>query len=339
MTALLVCLVAVFLLGLPATCTQKSTKPAEPAAIVRYIVRNVLSTAGVKSPEQIESVIIWYPTRCTYKITRKDSPALVNKIYESLQPMRPAEHAADYIFNGSMTFILAGGKAFSLKFYYEPMIVPQTVFVSPRYHAPKLLEMLKEIQKNATAAELDARVGQFEVDSFEVKHPRGDYGPILPASAKEGQVLIPKAKALVDWLDLRNARANTIPDIDSAMAKFGGLSLFLKTPTRLTIEVWDEATAPKTEPDPIGTNIRFDTFLCDKIVVLDYGNYIPPLLALRNMNRPYNYYLCPRLTRRAQEKYGVEKLGFPGHPISDTEYYTPPEQLYKSLQEYIGELQ
>lgn len=336
---LLACLWAVLWFALPASCASTNSKPAEPAAIVKYIVQNVLSAVGVKSPDQIESVIVQFSTQCTYKITRKDSPALVSKLYASLQPMRPAHGAQDTGCNGSMTFVLADGKALSMGFYYEPKTVPQTVYVCPSYAAPTLLETLGEIKTNAKAAELDARVGEFDAEALDVYYQRGGINkPWLPASSLEGQALVARARALVDWLDLRNARAVTVPDIYSARAKFGALTLYLKAPVRFTIQVLDEGTAPRPEPDPFGSNTRFDTFLCDRVVVLDYGNYMPPLLALRNMRTPNDYYLCPSLTRRAQEKYGVEKFGFPGHPTSDADYYTPPDQLYKSLQEYIAGL-
>jgi len=255
--------------------------------------------------------------------------------------MRP-EAAMEFGWTGTITCVLANGKAAWVAFCDPPSDAPPEAVAYQRYVNPRLLEPLKEIKMKAKAAELDARVGEFDVDAVNVHQRGGVSRPRLPASSPEGQVLVAKAKALVDWLDLRNARAVTTPveDVSGAMGKFGHLTLYLRTPVKLTIEVWEGGTVPgEFGAAPIGTNIRFDTFLCSQIVVFDYGNYIPPLLAFQNMEQPKTYYLCPWLTRRAQEKYGIEKLGFPGHPVSDTAYYTPPEQLYKSLQEYIGKLQ
>lgn len=324
------------LLGQTTSAKVSNTKSAKAPASADGGTLRLLSTAGVKSADQVAAVVVMYPNRCTYKITPKDFPDLVKRIYDSLQSVYrvPDRMPSDW---ASLTLVLAGGKGVWFVPAEEPPDSPSTVFLSGGYVAPELLKPIQEIRANAKASVLDAKIGDFEVNSLEVRTARSDFTPRVPVTSKEGRAIIAKARDIVDCLDTRNAWARAqhwtgYGDIASAEAKFGCVTMHLKYLIPITLNVLDEAKAPGGDPDPIGRNVSFATFRCGTIEVLDYGNFLPPVVALHDSDGP-GYYVCPQLTRRKQEKHGVEKLGFPGRPISDTEYYKSPETLYKELQE------
>lgn len=297
---------------------------------------DILSVAGVKSPKSIQAAIIMYPSRATYKITRQSAPALLDQISSALQSAyRVPAYRPGWL--GSITLVMSDGRAVWFSFSDEPLNTARTVFIMGRYTAPGLLKPLEEIKNSVQAATMDWQVGEFAVDSLEVRPPRSSSVHRVAATSKEGAVLVAKAKDIVDLLDVRSARARSVSsrDIGSAEAKFGCLTLYLSAPQKLCLEVWDDMRAPRTDPDPAGHNVSSITFRCDRIRVLDYGNYLPPLVAFKDMGAPDTYYLCSSLTRREQEKYLVANLGYPGHPTSDREYYKNPAVLYNELQELI----
>ncbi len=154
--------------------------------------------------------------------------------------------------------------------------------------------------------------------------------------SKEGQALIAKCKDIIDCLDPRVAWAVEVGSghVGSAEAKFGCVCLVLPYGKWLTVtlEVYDESKSPLRDPSPIAYDMSFKTFTCNAIWVMDYGNEVPPVVVFNDANGG-DCYVCPYLTRREGERYGVETYGFPGHPASDLEYCKSPADLYKELQE------
>ena len=212
-----------------------------------------------------------------------------------------------------LTLNLKNGNPSGFHFVKMCMSHPDGVHIRT-HEAPYLLPVLQQVKRNEKAAQLDARVDEFEIDHVEARTrtARDTHGYRFLRTREK--FLVEKAKSIIDCLDMRNTQARVVRDgdISRASAKFGIVEFFLKAPIDLDIEAWDEASEPSGLRSVPGYNVSFRKFECDKIAILDYGNYAPPLVALGEKFPSPAYYLCPHLTRREQEKYGVEKLGFLG---------------------------
>ena len=305
-----------------------------PGTVPGYVATVMREQAGIRQASDIESAVMTFLPRGTYKLTYEANPAFIVRLYDALRSSYYVGSPPEML-GSRLVLNLNDGKSVWLQFDELPWEDPQLVYIAPAYAARKLLPLFQETRTNARAATLDARIGDFEVRRMEVRTPHASYWARVPPSSDEGKALIEKSRQIVDWVDLRNTAAHRpLPgEIGGAQAKFGVVMLYLKTPIQVEVMVRDKATAPPGFPNPFAHSVSFPRFQCDVVKVLDYGNYVPPLVALRDKDKPAVYYLCTWLIRRQQEKYGVEKYGFPGHPITDTEYYKSPKILYKELQE------
>jgi len=293
------------------------------------------SRAAIRSVQDIESVIVTCDGGMAYRLRRGQDASLLSRLYGALASARLVGRSLPTVVNDRMVLNLRSGKTVWLQ-YGVPREAPAAALISGSYVAPRLPAVLDDLAKNSGAALLDSRIGGLEVDWLDVR-PKGAIASARVApDSPQGAALLDKARSIIDWVDPRTANAACVKaaDIGSAAAKFGQVTLFLrgKAPS-FDLVVWDDAREPRFSlGEPLGTNVCARRITCDAIVVADYGNYSPPLVALRDMSRPNDYYLCRSLTRRSAERYGVEHLGLPGHPISDEGYYKRPSELYKELQ-------
>ena len=299
--------------------------------------RTILDIAGIKTASDIESAVFDFGD-VAYTLTSKREPELLKRFYDRLlctREDRPdACPVAAYV---NVIITRSDGRLVEMVFGRRAVEGhPDKIPLAEGYWVPDMAEVFDDIRKDAKAAALDFQSPSFEVANLEVRVP--DLGTRdVPPPSPEGKAVIAKAQAIIDWLDLRTARAQEISEREfiPAKRKFTTVTLTTKTPVRFEALVIDSTKPPIYEAWPIGRNLKTVHFDCDTLIVMDYGNYTPPVVVAMDQYHTYYLFRDPYtdLRRRNEERILVEKLGFPGHPITDKEYYKSPQVLYKELQE------
>ncbi len=137
-------------------------------------------------------------------MTAQDSPALIKRIYQGLESARVGNVMWRPRWRGPMLLTLSDGRTMRLDYCSDPRAGEHWAYIADKYLSDDLWEPLQELEKDAKAASLDSRIGDFSVNLLEIKLRHSDpHWP--PVDSKEGQALIAKCKDIIDCLDPRVA--------------------------------------------------------------------------------------------------------------------------------------
>ncbi|MBI2843710.1 MAG: hypothetical protein HYX78_09950 [Armatimonadetes bacterium] len=293
----------------------------------------VLKGAGINQPSDIESAVVAFGIQGTYKITWKDDPDLISGVYEGLRVMEGYPEAKRPLLTSLLVLYLNANHGLRIRFMEWPPHAPRGVAIWQIYGSGDLLSVFQKIKRNARAATRDGRVPAVEPASLEVQVHKGERVAISLTS-EEGRVLQDKAVALLDWIDPRIMNYKTIKpeEFEELGHKYGIVYLKLAKPVSMVVDTTTDRGSLWPE---FRTDVSYGTVTFDAFAVLDTGNVRIPQLALHDKQSSSYYLTQGYLYRRTLEHYGVEILGFPGHPLTDTEYYKKPEILYAEMEELV----
>ncbi|MEN6357827.1 MAG: hypothetical protein ABFD83_12175 [Armatimonadota bacterium] len=255
----------------------------------------ILNRAGITSLDGIDSVII---SSCDgiYKLTPKSNPQSMKRLYSLLSGIREDRPDAGPVGRyATLTINLASSKVVWMLFGRKPVDDRHDIItMAGGYLVPGMVEFLDDLKHDAVAAKLDSQIPQFKVKKLSLRLSHMD-SVIVPESSSAGCAVIAKAQSILYSLDIRSVWAEEVKSSDIAIAqgKFGCVTLESSELFRLDITVIDSAKLFITQTgyytDPIGWNLARKQFGCESFLVMDYGNYKPPIVVLRD--RADNCYL------------------------------------------------
>lgn len=321
-------ILAVFLWFATGACASDST--------VSQAVRRCATPAdvGIASASDIESAVIRFHSGETYQLTIAQQPELVEQLYKALLSLGAMDVSGMPGDDDLLILNSKDGTTATLCFCADNPAPREIVYyVNNTYHSPLLDSFLNSVRRNSVAASLRAGI-PVKLGSLKIAVPSKPLVRV-DTNSRQGKAIVTKAKSIIDCLDIRGAVPAVVGgDFEAATRKFGAVLLELDTAIRL--DVYTSVTSPQsTCQGGYCLGLQHNECWCDSIVVMDYGNYAPPVVLLRGRDHPDYYFTADRLTRRAQEMKGVVEYGLPGHPVSDKDYYKTAEQLYKDLQRLV----
>ena len=298
-------------------------------------VKHYMNAIGIMHPSDIKSVQISFSSGLNYDLSYPNDSAQITCLYEAL--LQSGRLGSGY--PGAENLIILNTKDDKTYFLIFSLIndfATSEYYISGTSEHPPLLDScINSILYNSNAAYRNSRLGPLAIRSISVYMPNkkmidAQYG------SKQYIKLRSKALAILDCLDIRSIvyKEQDQDEIDRAEKKFGRITIELYNPTDIDLYKIDFPTNLPARDNPDIENYGFGDTLkhihvkCLSIMIGEYGNYNTPSVILHTSD---GYYLFDKLTRKEQEKYGVEKCKLPGHPIKDRTYYKSPKELYNEL--------
>lgn len=314
---------------LPCASSARAAK-GEPALVKEVDGAAVLRSAGVTCAADIESVVIPFIDANAYKIARRNDREWVQRLYESLDRLALMEWPWMMAGCGRLILNTKSGKTLSTIFSFwdvDESQHPKYVFLAGTIQAPDLVGFLRDLRRNPAAAKLDDGVGPIEVRSVEVGLP-GTSPNRFSASSDRVKPVLEKALLIVDSLDPRASFAVPVSEneMNMAKAKFGAVTIDAGKPVR--VEVYLKGTEKphlRGEDGLFRPGIERRALLCTKLVVMEFGNYPPPVVILQDASN--GYYLFAHLKRRLFEGW------VPGPAFTPPKGYVSPGDLYRELRD------
>ncbi|MCE5197375.1 MAG: hypothetical protein ABFD54_17540 [Armatimonadota bacterium] len=309
--------------------TETTLKPFDGAGALRK--------EGIKSASDIESAVVMVFDANAYKIAYDTDRKSVQRLYKVFDriyylapigwPWGPTGAWGDLILN------LKSGKTIWFPFGFARVDEnhnPEYAFFSKSLTAPDFPPFFCDLVRSPKAIALDGSVPYLDVDHIDVlpEHITDRSPKSISPGSQEGKALLNKTQAIIDCLDPRADFAAIVSqnDIINASTKFGVVSLVLKTPIKLDAYLFDGHKP--SEIELVGlfrTGIQQKALECDKVYVMDFCNYYPPVIIMRDKSN--QYYLFHTLNKKFVEGY------IPGQNHEVPTGYKSPEDLYKELQE------
>ena len=303
---------------LAASRGQCDTSAGSPRVEIEDAGIKVLKQADITQPSDIDSAFM--DEGFGYRVTWKDDPNIVTSLYNALRNMTSDPALILMPAGNSLTLNLKSGRSLRFIFheeYSDPIHggfrLPIDVAIPRTYHSWDMISVLESIRENQAAGVRGARIGQLSVSSIETRVPGGQNVTLMPCQP-EGKALVSKATTVLDWLDARAARLESVEAkaIEAVGDERGLVALSLAKPLRLKMADYSGHSPPELS-DAFEVLWPVIDFNCDRIVILHYGGVKPRIVA-RNMDTGRYYFVGDYLRRRDEERWGVEKYRLEGPP-------------------------
>jgi hypothetical protein len=245
---------------------------------------------GITESSQVDSVIVTIGKYYARKVTRAKNSSLVDKIYNSVSKVDSVNWPFLVTTRGNIILIRKDGSCVSALYgLADGREQNSNGFIIKHsfgwnLYSPTLSNTLDELWKDEATAYQDAHIGEINVSKLYVRLPNKMEKPVSPTSS-DGKDLLAAIRTILDQEDQRVKPVEpvTASEVARGGAKFGWVraelcpsgqaQVFLTKPNG-ELRVWRNDLVYKTIP-----------FRC--IIVMDYGNYKPPVIILEGEDESY----------------------------------------------------